>query len=82
MKKLIVAIAFGLASTAVHAQSAKVPTGIDVKGPTHYRLVPVLGGSARVVYQSQVCDRRAIQDRDTRCVFDAQSIAEANAGKK
>lgn len=67
MKKLIVALAAGLISTAAVAQSAKVPTGIDVKGATYYRLEPVMGGH-RVVQISEACDARARNRRDPVCL--------------
>lgn len=76
MKKLLLALAFGVASTAALAQQAKVPTGIDVKGPTHYRLVPVMGGH-RLVYLTDVCDLQARHKRETQCLNAAESTSEA-----
>lgn len=78
MKKLLLALAFGVASTAALAQSAKVPTGIDVKGPTHYRLVPVLEGH-KLVYLTDVCDAQARHKRETQCLNEANSASEQAA---
>lgn len=81
MKTLIamLAAAFALTTAAEANGPARVPTGIDVKGSTYYRMVPVAGGH-KVVHQSAVCDARNIQNRDPRCVFDGQGSIEAGAG--
>jgi hypothetical protein len=82
MKTLIamLAAAFALTTAAEANGPARVPTGIDVKGSTYYRMVPVAGGGHKVVHQNVICDTRNIQGRDTRCVFDGQGANEAGAG--
>lgn len=81
MKKLIVALAAGLISTAAVAQSAKVPTGIDVKGATYYRLEPVMGGH-RVVQISEACDARARNRRDVACLNATEQVGAATSTAK
>lgn len=59
MKKFAVMAAAlaAFASTAM-AQQARIPTGIDVQGPTHYTLEPVYRGTHVVVHRSEECTLR------------------------
>lgn len=80
MKKFITLAALLAMTASASAQSttAKVPTGIDVKGPTYYRMVPVMGGH-RVQYQRDVCDRKAIEQRVAGCVFGSERSSDGLA---
>lgn len=77
MMKFFTLAAILALATPTLAQSGppKVPTGIDVKGPTYYRMVPVMGGH-RVQYQRELCDRRAIETRDPSCVYGSDRLGE------
>lgn len=61
MKKFaVMAAALAAFTSAAMAQQPRVPTGIDVPGPTHYTLEAVYRGPHVVVHRSEECRARDV----------------------
>lgn len=59
MKKFaVMAAALAISGSAAMAQQPRVPTGIDVKGPTYYSLEATYRGPHIVVHRSEACTLR------------------------